>query len=68
MHTEITVEGMTCGHCVSAVTGELNKISGVTGVIIDLASGLVEIESDHELAPADLLAAVDEAGYTVVNS
>ncbi len=68
MHTEITVEGMTCGHCVSAVTGELNKILGVTGVIIDLASGLVEIESDLELVPADLLVAVDEAGYTVVNS
>ena len=34
-----TVTGMTCAHCVSAVTGELSSLPGVTDVRIDLASG-----------------------------
>ena len=34
-----TVSGMTCGHCVAAVTEEVAKIDGVTDVGVDLASG-----------------------------
>ena len=60
-----TVEGMTCGHCVAAVTEELSKLDGVSHVDVDLASGRVTIESDQPLDSADVVAAVDEAGYTV---
>jgi copper chaperone len=60
-----TVEGMTCGHCVAAVTEELSKLDGVSHVDVDLASGRVMIESSHPLDSADVAAAVDEAGYTV---
>ncbi len=60
-----TVEGMTCGHCVAAVTEELSKLDGVSHVDVELASGRVTIESDHPLDSADVVAAVDEAGYTV---
>ncbi|SUA73351.1 Copper chaperone CopZ [Nocardia otitidiscaviarum] len=60
-----TVTGMTCGHCVGSVQKEIGKIDGVTNVDVDLASGLVKVESNTPLADADVVAAVDEAGYQV---
>lgn len=63
----ITVTGMTCGHCVAAVQGQIGKLPGVTGVEVDLGSGRVTIESDAPVADADVAAAVDEAGYEVAS-
>ena len=60
------VTGMTCGHCVSAVKQEVGRLAGVTGVDVELASGLVTVISESELAEDDVQAAVDEAGYEVV--
>ena len=60
-----TVTGMTCDHCVSAVTQELSDITGVTKVSIELASGQVTVESDAALDQAAVAAAVDEAGYAL---
>ena len=37
--TSVTVRGMTCGHCVSAVTAELTALAGVSHVAVDLAAG-----------------------------
>ncbi|MBL8999008.1 MAG: heavy-metal-associated domain-containing protein, partial [Gemmatimonadetes bacterium] len=37
--TTYLVSGMTCGHCISAVTEEIDKLEGVTGVQIDLVAG-----------------------------
>lgn len=62
----ITVEGMTCGHCVGAVQEELTAIDGVHQVDVDLASGVVQISSDTPLTDEQIRAAVDEAGYSVV--
>ena len=59
------VVGMTCGHCVSAVTSEVSKIDGVTKVEVDLPSGVVSVESDRPVDADAFAAAVDEAGYTV---
>ena len=59
------VRGMTCGHCVHAVSTEVAKIVGVREVQVDLASGLVTIDSDVPVEPATLAAAVDEAGYEI---
>jgi copper chaperone CopZ len=58
-----TVTGMTCSHCVQAVTGELSSLPGVEDVRIDLASGAVTVTSRAPLADNDVRAAVDEAGY-----
>ena len=58
-----TVTGMTCGHCVQAVTGELSALPGVDAVQVDLTSGAVTVTSAAPLAAADVRAAVDEAGY-----
>lgn len=64
--TTITVQGMTCGHCVAAVRQEVGQVPGVTGVDVDLPTGAVTIASEAELDPAVVAAAVDEAGYEVV--
>jgi copper chaperone len=58
-----TVQGMTCGHCVSSVTEEVGALDGVQNVEVDLASGQVTVTSDRDLADAEVRAAVTEAGY-----
>ena len=63
--TTFTVNGMTCGHCVAAVTEEVSKLEGVRAVEVDLPSGRVTVESDRPVDDAAFAAAVDEAGYTV---
>jgi copper ion binding protein len=64
--TTITVAGMSCAHCVKAVTEEVSKLDGVASVDIDLASGAVRVESDRPIDADALKEAVDEAGYEVV--
>ena len=59
---EFLVPGMTCSHCVAAVTEELQRVDGVTSVAIDLPSKSVVVVGDR-LDRAQLWAAVDEAGY-----
>jgi len=67
--TTIQVAGMTCGHCVSAVTEELTQLPGVTDVVVDLVAGgtsPVTVTSEQPLDDAAVAAAVDEAGYELV--
>ena len=61
-----TVTGMTCSHCVQAVTDELSALPGVEEVRVDLASGAVAVTSAAPLAESDVRNAVDEAGYELV--
>ncbi len=61
--TTFTVSGMTCGHCVAAVTEEIAKLDGVAEVDVDLDSGVVTIASVATIDPDLIAAAVDEAGY-----
>ena len=63
--TTITVDGMTCGHCVNAVQTEVGKLDGVTDVSVDLASGQVTILADEAPDAVTLREAVEEAGYEV---
>jgi copper chaperone CopZ len=60
-----SVEGMSCDHCVHAITAEVSKVPGVTGVMVDLATRTVTV-SGQPLDDAAIGAAVDEAGYTVL--
>lgn len=61
-----SVIGMTCDHCIAAVTQEVSRVPGVREVTVDLAPGAtstVTITSDLPLSGDDVRAAVDEAGY-----
>ena len=60
-----TILGMTCGHCVSAVTEEVSQVPGVTGVDGDLASGGLTVTSEAPVDESAVRAAVAEAGYEV---
>jgi copper chaperone len=69
--TTYGVAGMTCGHCVSAVTEELSKLPGVREVAVDLVTGgmsAVHVTSEPEIDDAQVRDAVDEAGYQLVGA
>ncbi|WP_437598510.1 CopZ family metallochaperone [Sorangium sp. So ce590] len=58
----LAIEGMTCGHCVQAVSKALAKVPGVTRVSeVSLERGEAVVEGSA--AAEALLAAVREAGY-----
>ena len=63
--TTYAVTGMTCEHCVHAVTEELTRLDGVTMVNVELVPGgtsTVTVTSDAPLSGAAVSAALDEAG------
>ncbi|MEU5939620.1 copper ion binding protein [Micromonospora sp. NPDC047548] len=62
------VQGMTCGHCVNSVSAEVGAIEGVKDVQVDLASGQVTVTSESPLDTDSVRAAVDEAGYDLVEA
>ena len=69
IQTNVNVSGMTCGHCVSSVSEELEALNGVEDVSVDLNPGglsTVTITSTSELSPSEIGEAVAEAGYLVV--
>ncbi|MFI7135633.1 heavy-metal-associated domain-containing protein [Nonomuraea sp. NPDC050153] len=66
--TTYQVEGMTCGHCVSAVTEEVGKVDGVSGVEVDLATKAVTVTSEAPLDRGLIDAAVVEAGYELAGA
>jgi copper chaperone CopZ len=66
--TTYTVTGMTCGHCVQAVTGELSALPGVDDVQVDLGTGAVTVTSEAPLSADAVRAAVDEAGYELASA
>jgi copper chaperone len=63
--TDYVVTGMTCGHCVNAVTEEVSALDGVDDVAVDLDSGRLTVTSRTEIPYATVAAAVDEAGYAL---
>ena len=69
--TTVHVDGMTCGHCIAAVSEELEAIEGVEEVSVDLNAGgisEVTIDSDRKLKHEAISEAVAEAGYLVVDN
>lgn len=64
----LSVEGMTCQHCVRAVTEELSALDGVEVLSVDLRVGdasLVRIARADAVSDDDIAGAIDEAGYTL---
>jgi copper chaperone CopZ len=63
--TTYKVTGMSCEHCVNAVTSELGSLGGVSAVTVGLVPdgvSLVTITSAEPLADDAISAALDEAG------
>lgn len=58
-----TVTGMTCGHCASSVTEQIQRIDGVRDVAVDLATGAITVTADRPVPIEVVTMAVNEAGY-----
>jgi copper chaperone len=58
----LSVPGMSCGHCETAIKSEVGKVAGVRSVSVDLDSKDVVVAGDALVLDA-IVAAVDEAGY-----
>jgi copper chaperone len=57
--------GLTCGHCVHAVTEELTALDGVEAAEVELVNGgtsVVTVTGGRELTEAEIAEALDEAG------
>ena len=68
--TTYAVTGMTCSHCVAAVTEEVSRLDGVTAVNVELNAGgdsRVTVTSTAPLPLSAVREAVDEAGYTLAS-
>jgi P-type Cu+ transporter len=66
--TEVTlpIEGMTCASCVNRIERFLNKTPGVASATVNLATEMATIRYLPDMAaPADLVSAVEAAGYDV---
>lgn len=62
--TVLKVEGMTCGHCVQAVTSALRQAEGVSDAQVDLQAGRATVEYDEaRTQPQTLAGVVSEQGY-----
>lgn len=62
---ELTVDGMSCGHCVGRVTKSVQSVDEAAKVEVDLASKKVKVDSQADLER--IAAAIDEAGYPVLS-
>ncbi|MER7839088.1 heavy metal translocating P-type ATPase [Streptomyces sp. NPDC096040] len=63
--TDLTVGGMTCAACVIRVEKKLGRLDGVTATV-NPATGRARVSHPPEIGPGELVAAVEEAGYTAV--
>ncbi|MGM0827522.1 MAG: copper chaperone CopZ [Bacillota bacterium] len=63
----LTVEGMSCGHCVKAIEGSVAKLDGVKSVQVSLEDKKVEVEFDgSQVKLDDIKETIDDQGYDVV--
>ncbi|HYE40437.1 MAG TPA: cation transporter [Ramlibacter sp.] len=63
MNQTFQVQGMSCGHCVGAVTQAVKSLDPQAEVKVDLAGGRVEVQSQQDRAA--IAQAIEEEGYKV---
>lgn len=63
MRERFDVQGMTCAHCVRAVTEAVKRVDPAAQVAVDLPTGRVEVES--AAARERIAGAIREEGYSV---
>lgn len=63
MNQSFQVQGMTCGHCVRAVTEAVKTVDPQAEVKVDLATGQVDVQSQQDRTA--LAKAIQDEGYQV---
>ncbi len=66
MNIVLRVEGMSCGHCVSAITAAVQPLPGVASVAVDLAASTVTVAGTPD--PDTVAAAIEDCGYDVASA
>jgi len=66
MRKQISIEGMSCGHCVKHVENALSEVSGVIKVDVSLKDKYAIVEFKNDVEDSVLKEAVEEAGYEAV--
>ena len=63
---EYQVTGMTCGHCEMSIREEVSLIPGVESIDVSAQTGRLSVTGTQTVTDEQVLAAVDEAGYSAV--
>ncbi len=63
---QFKVPGISCQHCVNAITKEVAAVPGVKAVQVTLDSKTVRVEHEEKVTVDTLVAAINEAGYDEV--
>ncbi|HWO96267.1 MAG TPA: copper chaperone CopZ [Bacillus sp. (in: firmicutes)] len=62
----LTVQGMSCGHCVKAIEGSVGELNGVSKVAVNLSEGKVDVEFDEsKVSLEQIKETIDDQGYDV---
>jgi len=61
----VKIKGMSCQHCIKAVTKALGEIEGVSDIRVDLASGEASFEESRPVSPEIIAEKVKKAGFEV---
>ncbi len=64
----VPITGMTCGHCVQSVQRAISAVPGVKSVEVQLRPGLAEVNADPGVDRAQIVQAIEGAGYQVGES
>ncbi len=59
----LKIKGMTCAHCVAAVTKALTEINGIEEVHVNLSDGRAEFTQTKEVPPESLRQALEKIGF-----
>ena len=65
---EYQVTGMSCAHCEAAIRSEVGQIEGIQSIEVSAETGRLVVTSAADIAADQVLAAVDEAGYSAVRA
>lgn len=66
--TVLNVDGMSCEHCVKAITNAVSALSGVVGVSVDLSGKTVSVEHNpDEISVEKIRNEIEKQGYEVIS-
>ncbi len=63
---QFRVPGISCQHCVNAITRAVNALPGVRQVVVNLSDKSVRVDHDQQVTADDLIRAINDAGYDEV--
>jgi copper chaperone len=66
MELTLTIEGMSCQHCVMRVKKAIDALQGVTKSDVTIGRAIVSVD-DSKIRKEEIIASVEKAGYKVAN-